>query len=282
MKRIVFDNNISGIYKITCNANQKYYIGSSKDIKRRVGEHFYYAGVGKHDSPYFQYTWNKYGRNQFEWHIIERCEPRDDILIEREQFYFDTLKPKLNGTLIAGRCPITCRKVVVKNYKTNERVECESEIEFSKKYNVSHCQISALLSHRIKFTGDWCLPDYEPKKYTLRYKNEYDVSFWSPKEFCIERGLNVNSIQRILRRAHPIHKGWHYDDIEYKETENVIHAPKYKITDLSGNIVHFERINQFAKQNNLSKHSLSLMLRGKIKSHREWTNITKTINPSTS
>lgn len=280
MKRIIFDNNISGIYKITCNANKKYYIGSSKDIKRRVGEHFYYADRGNHDSPYFQHTWNKYGKTTFEWCVIEECESNDEILIKREQFYFDVLKPKLNGTLIAGRAPITCRKVTLKNYKTNELVKCESGIEFSRTYNILHCQISSLLRGRIKFTGDWCLPDYEPKKYILRYKNEYDVTFWSPKEFCMEMGLNVNSLQRVLRRVHPIHKGWHYIDTEYNIPKIIARPFKYQITDPFGNIIHFERISQFAKQNNISKHGLSFMLRGKIKSHRGWTNIQKTTSSS--
>ena len=74
----------------------------------------------------------------------------------------------------------------------------------------------------------------------------------------------MNSIQRVLRRVQNEHKGWHYIDTEYvnKEKPRIF---KYKIRDPNNKLICFERINKFASENNLSKHSLSCMLRGKIK-----------------
>lgn len=77
---------ISGIYKITCSCNKEYYIGSSKNIKRRIRKHFYNARKGKHDSRYFQFAYNKYGQNSFNWETVELVENIGNNFKLREQY----------------------------------------------------------------------------------------------------------------------------------------------------------------------------------------------------
>jgi len=60
---------------------------------------------GKHHSPHFQHAWDLYGENNFVFEVIEECNK--DILIEREQFYFDSLKPEYNISKIAGKTEMT-------------------------------------------------------------------------------------------------------------------------------------------------------------------------------
>jgi group I intron endonuclease len=81
----------SGIYLITCTANGKIYVGSSIDIGRRWKKHRYTLKNACHHNQHLQAAWNKYGESSFEVSVIEQCN--EDILVDREQYYLDTLKP---------------------------------------------------------------------------------------------------------------------------------------------------------------------------------------------
>ena len=82
---------ICRVYKIMNKANKKFYIGSSNDIYRRWREHKKDLRDGCHDNEHLQNAWKKYGENNFEFKIIEECDPA--IQFEREQFYLNTLNP---------------------------------------------------------------------------------------------------------------------------------------------------------------------------------------------
>lgn len=84
----------SGIYKITCTATSKFYIGSAVNLMQRKGTHFYYLRQGKHPNIHLQNSYNKYGEKYFVFEVIERCELGQ--LIQQEQHYIDSLKPKFN------------------------------------------------------------------------------------------------------------------------------------------------------------------------------------------
>jgi group I intron endonuclease len=84
----------SGIYKIVNIKNNKFYVGSSKNLMNRWKEHSYSLRKNKHINCILQRAWNKYGEQSFNFEIIESCSPY--LLYEREQFYLDLLKPPYN------------------------------------------------------------------------------------------------------------------------------------------------------------------------------------------
>lgn len=84
----------SGIYKILCLETDKFYIGSSKTLKKRFYEHKRQLKNNKHPNRYLQFAWNKYKELNFVFIIIEYSEV--EKLIEREQHYIDRLKPEYN------------------------------------------------------------------------------------------------------------------------------------------------------------------------------------------
>lgn len=91
-----------GIYKILNKLNNKSYIGSAVKISGRWGNHRKRLRENWHHSIYLQRAWNKYGEENFEFIIVEECAK--EILLEREQFYIDTVKPEYNMSKIAGNC----------------------------------------------------------------------------------------------------------------------------------------------------------------------------------
>ena len=91
---------ISGIYKIINKINSNFYIGSSTDIQSRWYRHKLDLMRGVHPNKHLQNSWNKYGKDNFEFSIIELCNINE--CIKREQYYIDTLHPEYNILQIAG------------------------------------------------------------------------------------------------------------------------------------------------------------------------------------
>lgn len=91
----------SGIYKITNLVNGKYYIGSAVNTKGRFATHISQLNSGKHGNKYLQKAWDKYGKENFKFEVIEEIYDKN-ILLEREQFYLDTFCPQYNICKTAG------------------------------------------------------------------------------------------------------------------------------------------------------------------------------------
>lgn len=80
-----------GIYGIRNKINGKIYIGKTgMNFGDRWDSHRSLLNNGKHDNPYLQRAWNKYGPENFEFIIIEECSAND--LNEREMYYIKHYK----------------------------------------------------------------------------------------------------------------------------------------------------------------------------------------------
>jgi group I intron endonuclease len=90
----------SGIYMWKNKINGKFYIGSAKDIKRRLTSYYNVNYLVKHSSMYISRALLKQGYSVFSLYILEYCNEKD--LIKREQYYFDVLKPCYNICTTAG------------------------------------------------------------------------------------------------------------------------------------------------------------------------------------
>lgn len=73
------------IYKIVNKVNNKVYIGQTYDISKRKSEHFNDLKNNRHSNQYLQNAWNKYGGENFELIIIEKCDLKD--MDEREIYW---------------------------------------------------------------------------------------------------------------------------------------------------------------------------------------------------
>lgn len=87
----------SGIYRIFNVINNRCYIGSSINIKGRLKRHIYSLNKGNHHSFMFQRAYDKYGKDNFKFEILEIVERPENtslddmrlILLSREQYYLD-------------------------------------------------------------------------------------------------------------------------------------------------------------------------------------------------
>ncbi len=96
--------NCSGIYKITCTANKKIYIGSAANLRVRQQNHWSDLRRNKHGNKHLQNAWNKYGEQTFIFDVLELVLPMS--LTAREQYWLNKLEPfgdrGFNGNTIAG------------------------------------------------------------------------------------------------------------------------------------------------------------------------------------
>ncbi len=81
----------SGIYKITCIANNRIYIGSAVNLRDRRNRHFNHLRQNRHHSQHLQRAWNKYGEQAFTFEVLEQVLPIS--LTAREQYWLNKLKP---------------------------------------------------------------------------------------------------------------------------------------------------------------------------------------------
>lgn len=68
---------LCGIYKIENKVNHKIYIGQSVDIYTRWYNHKHALRNGVHYNLHLQDSWNKYGEDNFDFSIIEKCNYED-------------------------------------------------------------------------------------------------------------------------------------------------------------------------------------------------------------
>lgn len=92
----------SGIYLIECLANNKKYVGKTKDLKKRWNQHVWELNNDKHFNKYLQNAWNKYGANNFIFSILEYVETEDERNIKEDYFIkkLETIVP--NGMNFKG------------------------------------------------------------------------------------------------------------------------------------------------------------------------------------
>ena len=73
-----------GIYKITNLVNNKIYVGSSTNIKKRWRDHKWYLKENKHHNSHLQASVNKYGIGLFKFNIELECDVKLLLIEERK------------------------------------------------------------------------------------------------------------------------------------------------------------------------------------------------------
>lgn len=93
---------IAGIYGLLCRPTGKWYIGQSRNIRERES---YYRKLDCKRQPKIYNAIKKYGYENFDTFVIEKCDAVDWILDYREMFWirhFDSLYRGYNCTIGGG------------------------------------------------------------------------------------------------------------------------------------------------------------------------------------
>lgn len=140
----------AGIYKIVNLVNNKIYVGSSVNLPSRKYEHFKKLSNNVHHNAHLQNSYNKYSKENFVFQVVEYINIIEDrqelknILLEREQYYINTLQPQYNIRPIAVSCAgckkskDTCKKIVVSRKNNNKEWHTQETKEKIRNANKGH------------------------------------------------------------------------------------------------------------------------------------------------
>lgn len=143
---------VSGIYCIINLVNSKIYVGSTYLIYKRLREHLGLLRNNKHHSKHLQYSFNKYGEEQFYSIILEVCNI--SILEQREEYWINLLKADYNQILTNLSRPALSYSTEQKEQVSNKLKEAHKSGKFNNK------------KHKIYvYTLEGCfIKEYESKK----------------------------------------------------------------------------------------------------------------------
>lgn len=108
----------SGIYLIMNQINGKGYVGQAVNIEERWKQHKYRLNGQYHGNKHLQNAWNKYGKDNFVFIILEKCAKFG--------------KKNTNQT---GILNVSCRKDgcnLYRYYDDNGKRQCISSMDFNR------------------------------------------------------------------------------------------------------------------------------------------------------
>jgi group I intron endonuclease len=116
--------NHHAIYIIKSIITDRIYVGSAVNYNKRFKQHCYNLFKNKHCNIKIQNHFNKYGKEDLIYEVIEFVELKEN-LINREQHYIDTLRPFFNICQKAGNT-LGYKKPIEKIEKEIKfKLECE-------------------------------------------------------------------------------------------------------------------------------------------------------------
>lgn len=212
---------MTGIYKITCLTTNKSYIGQSVSIKRRWATHKRELAKNIHYNTYLQNAYNKYGKENFTYEILELCSK--DKLNEREQFYvklFDSYENGYNCDLggnniageanpMSGKAGILSPRYVDNLYQLAPSGEIVAEFESANLAakaivgQAGHIQdcLQSWREHRSSKVTDASRERFTHKGYYWIYKTDYEKFVRCGYDFTQKRTKKSLTIQDLVNKG---------------------------------------------------------------------------------
>ena len=143
----------SGIYKILNIITKDFYEGSAVNLYNRWNRHRYELRKNIHGkNTYFQNAWNQYGEDNFEFSVLELCEK--ELLLVREQWYFDNDHPSYNINPVAGNC-LGTKHTEESRAKISEAAKNRSPMSEEHKRKIGVAERCLVLTARLKLVQNF-------------------------------------------------------------------------------------------------------------------------------
>jgi group I intron endonuclease len=295
-----------GVYAILCDANGRYYVGSSKDLRIRARHHFNSLLAGTHHNPRMQHAFSKYGAKRFLFSALEETERDAQSLVECERKWIRDLDAVTSGfnVMPAANCPLGVVRENKANFKAAMKARSEDpNSKNNRKYhfvspsgesftgfNVARfCRDMGLtLGMKNNFQklakGDigsyngWTSPGVGPVgkrrgwpiAYSLTDPNGVVHSGSNISEFCRSIGLHAGFFQHLIKGSRVV-SGWTVTPgfVFRKKSEQIEHV----LFSPNGLETKFTHVKQFCETHGLNHRCVKLFLASNASQHKGWTKI---------
>lgn len=183
-----------GIYQIKNKENGLIYIGSSNNIKRRWKDHIKKLNTEKHENRFLQKDWTLFGKECFEFEILEECSNNSQFIIEQE--YLNKFMPFYRN----GRGYNINENSLVKN-KASIRIFKNTYSMKNPFYGMSEEEMFSLYNSHYKhetFLQTW---DINTEDKYLRYDLEGDICVVKPfgmkERFLFEQEVDNMTLDEL-------------------------------------------------------------------------------------
>jgi len=256
---------MSGIYKIINKINGKYYVGSTNDFKWREYQHKWALNQNKHTNPHLQNSWNKYGKDNFSFIIIESNIPKNELLMV-EQKYLDISKNEqnkcYNKNFLADRIEMT-EEIIKKSSSTRKlkhRKVSPEQIQKQKQKMLEYWTEERKKEHQEKMKL-WFYSKSKELQDEMRSGNKW----WLNKEYKEKHLKNTRkslTTERIEKQRNSINR--------YYEKNNSKKSIIKEIISPENNIVKINGLNNFCKKYHLDRNGIINVIDGNKKHHKGW------------
>lgn len=210
----------SCIYKIQNTVNGKFYIGSTNNWKRRLSEHKTRLKLNKHENARIQNSWNKYGKENFIFIVLEEC--KEEQLEKLENYYFYVGKPEFNICQEIRRPPDRSKSFTLISPDGLEYKGYQIK-SFCLKHQLCKNAISLLLSNKgvIRSHKGWTKTREDHlelkqrghfkckgKTYKLVSPEGEVFKITNRAKFAREKNLCRSNLDFVCRGKQKSHKGW--------------------------------------------------------------------------
>lgn len=181
--------NFSCIYKISSKKTGRFYVGSAKHFGIRRRNHVYQLSKNKHHSIILQNHVNKYGMQDIYFEILEVCE-WGNLIIEREQYYIDSLNPFFNVLRTASSCMGRIASDETRNKLVVSHLGKKQTQETKDKRRLAMLGRKFSEESKAKMKSSW-----RPRKLSEDAKYKQLSALRKPiKVYCIEKRMEYPSI----------------------------------------------------------------------------------------
>lgn len=219
-----------GVYRIVNRVSGAIYVGSTTtSFGKRFSAHQTGLAKGQHENDHLQKAFNKYGRDAFQFEIVERCS-KEDVLC-REQHWLDFYRANgadlYNIALKAGH-PTAGRRLSYEtrmrmsvgypdlvNWKTGEKAPGnESITQFCLERKLNPTVMAAVIrGEKYSYKG-WTVAGREKRNQRSfpalinRKTGEFIPAGTNLTNHCKRYGLDRRTIIKVLNGDRDQYKGW--------------------------------------------------------------------------
>lgn len=214
----------SGVYKIINLINNKLYVGSSSNLRKRERDHFTELERGVHKNKHLQSAYKLYNKDSFKFELIENCI--NDELIKREQFWID----QYDFDQLYNMCPIAGSHLGRKNSEETKLKMSHKVFTVEHKHKISQAMCGKKNRLGIKHSeetknkfrgvnnheyGKKRDPEHSrkiskanQKEWIFNNPGGEEVKLLNLKQFCLVNNLDHGNMYRVANGKRKQHKGW--------------------------------------------------------------------------